>query len=135
MAIGTDAISAISSKAVRAYVVRAISGLAIGTDAVSTISSEAVCAYMVRAISSLAVGTYTVGTISSEAIGADVIRTVSSNTTNVSVRRTVFCNYHSINGVMGINSRKCKSATCKNGESEAEDQFVSFHGGCSRSIN
>ena len=134
LAVVTDAISTVSSKTICTYVVGAISSLAVVTDAVSTVSSKAVGAYVVRAVSSLAVVTDTVGTVSSEAIGTDVVRTVSSDATDVSVGRAVFCNYRSINCVVGINSWKCKGAACKKGESEAEDHFVSFHGSCSRSI-
>ena len=100
--------------------IRTISGLAIGTYTVGTVGSEAVGTYMIRAISGLAIGTYTVGT-------------VSSDTSDVSVRRAVFCNYRSMNGVRRINGGKCKGAACENRKSEAEDQFVSFHGSCSRS--
>ena len=89
---------------------------------------------MVRAVSCEAVGTYVVGTVSSEAVGTDVVRTVSSNAPDVSVGRAVFCNNRSINSVVRINGWKCKGAACKNGESEAENQFVSFHDSCSRSI-
>jgi hypothetical protein len=100
--------------------IRAISGLAIGTYTVGTVGSEAVGAYMVR-------------TVGSEAAGAYMVRTVSSDTSDVSVRRAVFCNYRSMNGVRRINGGKCKGAACENRKSEAEDQFVSFHGSCSRS--
>jgi hypothetical protein len=133
-AICTNMVRAISSEAVGTYVVRAISGLAICTDAVSTISSEAVGTYVVRAISGLAVCTDAVSTISSEAVGTYVVRTVSSDATNISVGRAVFCNDRSIHRVVRINGWKCKGAACKKGESEAEDQLVSFHGSCSRSI-
>jgi hypothetical protein len=37
--------------------------------------------------------------------------------------------------MVGINTWKCKCAACKNRESQAKDQFVSFHGSCSRSIS
>lgn len=127
-------VRAVSSKTICTYVVRAISGLAVSTDAVGTISSKAVCAYVVRAISGLTVCTYTVGTVSSEAVGAYMVRTVGSDPTDVSVGRAIFCNNRSVNGVMCINGRKCKGAASKKGESKAEDQFVSFHGSCSRSI-
>lgn len=40
---------------------------------VGTVSSEAVGAYVVRAISGLTIGTYMIGTVSSEAIGTDVV--------------------------------------------------------------
>ncbi|SES83339.1 hypothetical protein SAMN05216197_102350 [Pseudomonas graminis] len=124
----------VSAQAICTNMVRAISGLAVCTDAVSTVSSEAVGAYVVRAISGLAVCTDAVSTVSSEAVGADVVRTVSSDTTDISVGRAVFCNDCSINFVVCVNSGKCKGAAGKNRESEAEDQFVSFHGSCSRSI-
>ena len=127
-------VRAVSSETIGADVVRAISGLAVGTDTVSAVSSEAIGTYVVRAISGLAVCTDTVGTVSSEAVGAYVVRAVSSNATDVSVGRAVFCNDRSINRVVCINSGKCKGAAGKKGESEAEDQFVSFHGSCSRSI-
>ena len=124
----------VSAQAICTNMVRAISGLAVCTDAVSTVSSEAVGAYVVRAISGLAVCTDAVSTVSSEAVGTDVVRTVSSDTTNISVGRAVFCNDCSINFVVCFNSGECKGAAGKNRESEAEDQFVSFHGSCSRSI-
>ncbi len=135
LAVCTDAVSAISSKAVGTYVVRAISRLAVCTDAVSAVSSKAVGTYVVRTVSGLAIGTDAVSTISSETVGTYVVRTVSSDATDVSVGRAVFCNYRSINRVVRINGWKCKGAACKKGESEAEDQFVSFHDSCSRSIN
>lgn len=111
-----------------------VSAQAICTNMVRAISSETICAYVVRAISGLAVCTDAVSTISSEAVGTYVVRTVSSDATDISVGRAVFCNDRSINRVVRINGWKCKGAACKKGESEAEDQFVSFHGSCSRSI-
>jgi hypothetical protein len=134
LAIGTDTISAVSSEAVGTNVIRTISGLAVVAHTVSAVSSEAVGTNVIRTISGLAVVTYTVSAIRSEAVGTYMVRTVGSDTTNISVGRAVFCNDRSINCVLGINNGKCKCAAGKKGESEAEDQFVSFHGSCSRSV-
>jgi len=110
------------------------SAQAICTHVIGTVSSEAICTNMVSTVSGNAVGAYVVSTVSSDAVGTYVVSTVSSDATNVGMGRTVFCNDRGIHVFAGINSWKCKSAAGKNRESQAEDQFVSFHGSCSRSI-
>ena len=96
--------------------------------------AQAICTNMIRTISSEAVGAYVVSTVSSEAVGAYVIRTIGSDAANISMGRAILCNYCCTNGVMCIDSGKCKGAAGKKRECKAEDQFVSFHGSCSRSI-
>jgi hypothetical protein len=120
-AVCTDVVSTVSSEAVGPYVVRTISSEAVCTDVVSTVSSEAV-------------GPYVISTISSEAVGAYVIRTIGSDAANIGMGRAVLCNYRCTNGVMCIDSGKCKGAAGEKRECKAEDQFVSFHGSYSRSI-
>ena len=133
-AICTYVISTVSSEAIGAYVVSTISGEAIGTYVVSTVGGEAVGTYVVSTVSREAIGTYVVGTVSREAVGAYVIGTVSSDAANIGMGRTVLCNYRCTNAVMCLDSRKCKGAAGEKRECKAEDQFVGFHGSCSRSI-
>lgn len=133
-AICTYVISTVSSEAIGAYVVSTISGEAIGTYVVSTVGGEAVGTYVVSTVSREAVGTYVVGTVSREAVGAYVIGTVSSDAANIGMGRTVLCNYRCTNAVVRIDSGKCKGAAGEKRECKAEDQFVGFHGSCSRSI-
>ena len=106
----------------------------ICTNMVSTIGGNAVGTYVVSAVSGNAVGTYVVSTISSNAVGTYVVSAVSGNAADVGMGRTVFSNYWRIYMFAGIHCGKCESAACQNRESQAEDQFVSFHGSCSRSI-
>ena len=124
----------VSSEAICTYVISTVSSEAIGAYVVSTIGSEAIGTYVVSTIGSEAVGTYVVGTVSREAVGAYVIGTVSSDAANIGMGRTVLCNYRCTNAVMCIDSRKCKGAAGEKRECKAEDQFVGFHGSCSRSI-
>ena len=133
-AICTNMIRTISSEAVGAYVVSTVSSETVGTYMVSTVSSEAVGAYVVSTISSEAVGAYVISTVSSEAVSTYVVRTIGSDAANIGMGRTILCNYCCTNGVMCIDSGKCKGAAGEKRECKAEDQFVSFHGSCSRSI-
>jgi hypothetical protein len=120
-AIGTYMISTVGSEAVGAYMISTVSSEAIGAYMISTVSSEAICAYVIS-------------TVSSEAIGAYVVSTVSGEAANIGMGGTVLCNYRCTNGVMCIDSGKCKRAAGEKRECKAEDQFVGFHGSCSRSI-
>jgi hypothetical protein len=120
-AICTNMIRTISSEAVVAYVI-------------STVSSEAVGAYVISTVSSEAVGAYLISTVSSEAVSTYVVRTIGSDAANIGMGRAILCNYCCTNGVMCINSGKCKGTAGEKRECKAEDQFVSFHGSCSRSI-
>jgi len=101
---------------------------------VSAVSSNAVGTYVVSAVSSNAVGTYVVSAVSSKAVGTYVVSTVSSHSADIGVGRAVLCNYWCVDVFACVNTWKCKSAASQNRESQAEDQFVSFHGSCSRSI-
>ena len=89
---------------------------------------------MVSAVSGNAIGTYVVSAVSGNAIGTYVVGTVSGNAAGVGMGRTIFSNYWRIYMFAGIHCGKCESAACQNRESQAEDQFVSFHDSCSRSI-
>jgi hypothetical protein len=124
----------VSSESICTYVISTISGEAVGTYVVSTVSREAIGTYVVSTVSREAIGTYVVGTVSREAVGAYVIGTVSSDAANISMGRTVLCNYRCTNAVMCLDSGKCKGAAGEKRECKAEDQFVGFHGSCSRSI-
>jgi hypothetical protein len=133
-AVGAYVISTVSSEAVDAYVISTVSSEAVGAYVISTVSSEAVGAYVVSTVSSEAVGAYVVSTVSSEAVSTYVVRTIGSDAGNIGMGRTILCNYCCTNGVMCIDSGKCKGAAGEKRECKAEDQFVSFHGSCSRSI-
>jgi len=133
-AICTYAISTVSSEAIGAYVVSTIGSEAVGTYLVSTVSREAIGTYVVGTVSREAIGTYVVGTVSREAVGAYVIGTVGGDAANIGMGRTVLCNYRCTNAVVRIDSGKCKGAAGEKRECKAEDQFVGFHGSCSRSI-
>ena len=119
--ICTNMVSAVGGKAVSAYVVSAVSGKAVGTNVVSAVSSKAVGTYVVSAVSGKAVGTY-------------VISAVSGHTADVGVGGTIFCNYRCVDMFACVNGWKCESASCQDRKGETENQFVSFHGSCSRSI-
>jgi hypothetical protein len=147
-AICTNMVRAISSDAVCTNAVGTISGYAVCTNTVGTISSDTVCTNAVGTISGYAVCTNTVGTISSNAVCTNAVSTISgyavctnavstisSNAAHVGMGRTVFSNNRCVDLMVGINTWKCKCAACKNRESQAKDQFVSFHGSCSRSIS
>jgi len=124
----------VSSEAICTYVISTVSSEAIGAYVVSTIGSEAICTYVVSTVSREAVGTYVVSTVSREAIGAYMVSTVGGDAANIGMGRTVLCNYRCTNAVVRIDSGKCKGAAGEKRECKAEDQFVGFHGSCSRSI-
>jgi hypothetical protein len=124
----------VSSEAICTYVISTVSSEAIGAYVVSTISGEAIGTYVVRTVGGEAVGTYVVSTVSREAIGTYVIGTVGGDAANIGMGRTVLCNYRCTNAVVRIDSGKCKGAAGEKRECKAEDQFVGFHGSCSRSI-
>jgi hypothetical protein len=133
-AVGAYVISTVSSEAVGTYVVSTVSSEAVGAYVVTTVSSEAVGAYVISTVSSEAIGTYMVSTVSGEAVSTYVVRTIGSDAANIGMGRAILCNYCCTNGVMCINSGKCKGTAGEKRECKAEDQFVSFHGSCSRSI-
>ena len=114
--------------------VRTVSSEAVGAYVISTVGSEAVGAYVVSTIGSEAVGTYVISAVSSEAVCAYMISTVGSDAADIGMGRAVLCNYRCTNGVMCIDSGKCEGAAGEKRECKAEDQFVSVHGSCSRSI-
>ena len=114
--------------------VRTVSSEAVGAYVVSTIGSEAVGTYVISAVSSEAVCAYVISTVGSEAVCAYVISTVGSDAADIGMGRAALCNYRCTNGVMCIDSGKCEGAAGEKRECKAEDQFVSFHGSCSRSI-
>jgi hypothetical protein len=132
--ICTNMVSAVGGKAVGAYVVSAVSGKAVGAYVVSAVSGKAVGTNVVSAVSSKAVGAYVVSAVSGKAVGANVVSAVSGHTADVGVGGTIFCNYRCVDMFACVNGWKCESASCQDRESEAENQFVSFHGSCSRSI-
>jgi hypothetical protein len=133
-AVCTNMVSTIGSDTICTNMVSTISSNAVGTYVVSAISGNAVGTYVVSAISSNAVGTYVVSAISSNAVGTNMVSTVSGKSTHVGMGRTIFCNDRRVDMFACVYSGKCKSARSQKRESEAEDQFVSFHGSCSRSI-
>ena len=133
-AICAHVISTVSGEAIGTYVVSTVGGEAVGTYVVSTVSREAIGTYVVGTVSREAIGTYVVGTVSREAVGAYVIGTVGGDAANIGMGRTILCNYRCTNAVMCLDSRKCKGAAGEKRECKAEDQFVGFHGSCSRSI-
>ena len=114
--------------------VRTVSSEAICTYVISTVSSEAIGAYVVSTIGSEAICTYVVSTVGGEAVGTYVVSTVGGDAANIGMGRTVLCNYRCTNAVVRIDSGKCKGAAGEKRECKAEDQFVGFHGSCSRSI-
>jgi hypothetical protein len=124
----------LSSEAICTYVIRTVSSEAICAYVISTVSREAIGTYVVGTVSREAVGTYVIGTVSSEAVGTYVVSTVGGDAANIGMGRTVLCNYRCTNAVVRIDSGKCKGAAGEKRECKAEDQFVGFHGSCSRSI-
>jgi hypothetical protein len=132
--ICTNMVSTVSGNTVVTYAVSTVSGNTVIAYTVSAVSGNTVVAYTVSAVSGNTVVAYTVRAVSGYAVGTYAISTISGNTTDVGMGRTVFSNYRCVDMFARIYSRKCKSARCQNRESEAEDQFVSFHGSCSRSI-
>ena len=119
-AIGTYAVCTISGQTVCTDVVSTIGSLTVGTDTVSAVCGEAVCTDMVSTISSLAVGTDAISTVSSYADRADV-----------GVLGAAFGNDRGVRQVAGSHGWQCESARSQNRESEAENQFGSFHEGVS----
>ena len=120
-AVRAHSICAISSDAVRAYPIGAVSGHCVRADMICAVRRNTICTHPICAVSGNAIGTYVVGT-------------VSRNAADVGMGRTIFSNYWRIYMFAGIHCGKCESAACQNRESQAEDQFVSFHDSCSRSI-
>lgn len=116
----TDVISTIGSLTVCTYTVSAVCSEAVCTDAISTIGSEAVCTNVVSTIGGLAVGTDAISTVSSYADRADV-----------GVLGAAFGNDRGVRQVAGSHGWQCESARSQNRESEAENQFGSFHEGVS----
>ena len=107
-----------------------ISSKAVGTNVVCTVSSEAVCTDVVCAVCGEAVGTDVVCAVSSEAVGTDVVCAISGYENHG--RGWVY----QIGVVIAWKAWKMwrsKSAGSQYGEGNAEDQFRSFHGSCSRS--
>ena len=132
--ICTNMVCAISSNTICTNMISAVSSNTVGTNMVGTVSGNTVGTNMVGTVSSNTVGTYVVCAISGNTVGTYVVRTVSSEAADISMRGAVFGNYRCIYLVVGIHTWKCESASCHDRESEAEDQFVGFHGSCSRSI-
>jgi hypothetical protein len=132
--ICTNTVRTVSSNTVVAYTVSTVSGHTVVAYTVRTVSSNTAVAYAVSAVSSNTVVAYAVSAVSGNTVVTYAVSAVSGNTTDVGVGRTVFSNYRCVDMFAGIYSRKCKSARSQKRESEAEDQFVSFHGSCSRSI-
>ncbi len=89
---------------------------------------------MVSAISSNSICTDAVSTVSGYAVCTNTISAISSQPTYIGVGRTVFSDKRRIDVLSCNVAWKCKSATCKKRESQAEDQFVSVHVSCSRSM-
>ena len=110
-----------------------ISSDAVSAHMVSTISSDTVSAHMVSTISSDAVSAHMVSTISSDTVCTHVISTVSSDTIGTDMFRTVFSNHLCVQCLVAIDGGKGEGAGSQNREDQAEDQFRSFHGGCSKS--
>ena len=121
------------SAAIGTYAVCTISGQTVCTDVVSTIGSLTVCTYTVSAVCSEAVCTDMVSTIGSLAVGTDAISTVSSyaDRADVGVLGAAFGNDRGVRQVAGSHGWQCESARSQNRESEAENQFGSFHEGVS----
>ena len=121
------------SAAIGTYTVCTISCQTVCTDVVSTIGSLTVCTYTVSAVCGEAVCTDMVSTISSLAVGTDAISTVSSyaDRPDVGVLRAAFGNDRGVRQVAGSHDWQCESARSQNRESEAENQFGSFHEGVS----
>jgi hypothetical protein len=101
-------------------VVSTVSGYAVRTDVVSAVSGYAVCTDVVSAISGYAVRTDVVSAISGYAVCTDVISAVSCDTGVVMVNQACVSK--------GWNSERSAG---QYRERQAENQFGSFHVGCS----
>jgi hypothetical protein len=75
-----------------------------------------------------------VSTVFSNAVGINVVSTISGYTIGTYMVSAVFGNDLGVKLVMAIDGWLSEGAGSQNGEGQAEDQFGSFHGGCSRSV-
>ncbi|MDB5980570.1 MAG: hypothetical protein JWQ69_1585 [Pseudomonas sp.] len=96
---------------------------AVCTNVVGTILSDAVCTNVVGTVLSDAVCTNVVGTVLSDAVRTYVVSTIGSDVSGVDMSRTVFCE-----------SWESKRSTRQYRESQAKNQFGSFHVSCSEEV-
>ncbi|MDB5980569.1 MAG: hypothetical protein JWQ69_1584 [Pseudomonas sp.] len=109
-AVCTNVVSTVLSDTVCTYVV-------------STVLSDAVCTYVVGTILSDTVCTYVVSTVLSDAVCTHMVSTIGSDVSGVDMSRAVFCE-----------SWESKRSTRQYRESQAKNQFGSFHVSCSEEV-
>jgi hypothetical protein len=85
--------------------------------------ADAVCTYVVGTVLSDAVCTDVVSTVLSDAVCTHMVSTIGSDVSGVDMSRTVFCE-----------SWESKRSTRQYRESQAKNQFGSFHVSCSEEI-
>ncbi len=146
-AVGTYVISTIFSYTVCTYVISTIFGYTVGTYVISTIFGYAVGTYVIRTIFGYAVGTYVISTIFSYTVGTGTVSTAFSYTVGTAAISTAFgytvcagtvsatfCDYRGIQLLVQVGGVNGYCASGQYGKGQAEDQFVGFHDGRSRSL-
>jgi len=114
-------------------VIGTVLGNTVGTYTVSAVGSDAAQAGVIGTVLGNTVGTYAVSTVGGQAVGAYVVGAVGSDALDVGMGRAVFSHYRGVDVFGDINSGECEGAGCQYGEGQADDQFVGFHVGSSRS--
>jgi hypothetical protein len=116
-------VCAVLSYAVSTNVVCAILSYAVSADVVCAVLSYAVCTDVICAILSYAVSADVVCTVLRYTVCTDVIRAVSGDAGVVVVNQASVCKRWN-----------CESCASQYRESQAYDQFGSFHVSCSESF-